>query len=83
MVPALLAVPAAPTLFAEQPRISMALEFQKAAAAPFNTPLLGTLPVLSFENRLKLTAKQIIQYKHMYPLPPEMQTLAQRVLSGA
>ncbi|WP_269715384.1 phytanoyl-CoA dioxygenase family protein [Caulobacter sp. NIBR2454] len=68
--------------FAEKPRMSMALEFQKADVKPFNTPLLGTLPVLSFENRLKLTAKQIIQYKHMYPLPPEMQTLAQRVLAG-
>ncbi len=69
--------------FAEKPRMSMALEFQRADVTPFNTPLLGTLPVLSFENRLKLTAKQIIQYKHMYPLPPEMQVLAQRVLAGA
>lgn len=69
--------------FAEKPRMSMALEFQRADVPPFNTPLLGTLQALSFDNRLKLTCKQIIQYKHMYPLPPEMQALAQRVLAGA
>ncbi|MDG2521275.1 phytanoyl-CoA dioxygenase family protein [Caulobacter segnis] len=68
--------------FAQKPRISMALEFQRADVAPFNRPLLGTLPFLTFQDRLKLIAKQITQYKHMYPLPPEMQALAQKVLTG-
>lgn len=67
--------------FAEGPRMSMALEFQRSDIAPYNTPLLGTLPVLSFEDRMKLIAKQILQYAHMYPLPPSMQTLAQDLLS--
>ncbi len=67
--------------FAEKPRMSMALEFQRGDIAPFNTPLLGTMPLLSFENRLRLVAKQILQYAHMYPLPREMQALAEQVLA--
>ncbi|WP_341703392.1 phytanoyl-CoA dioxygenase family protein [Ferrovibrio sp.] len=68
--------------FAERPRMSMALEFQRGDIAPFNEPLLGTMPLLSFENRLRLVAKQILQYAHMYPLSPEMQALAGQVLGG-
>lgn len=67
--------------FATNPRMSMALEFQRADVAPFNTPLLGTLPVLNFESRLRLVAKQILQYQHMYPLPEHMQRFARNVLS--
>lgn len=68
--------------FSEQPRMSMALEFQRADVAPFNQPLLPTLAVLSFEDRLKLTGKQILQYRHMYPLPPAMQAFAERLLAA-
>lgn len=67
--------------FAETPRMSMALEFQRKDVAPFNRPLLGNLPNLSFDSRLKLIAKQILQYKHMYPLPAPLQALAQQLLS--
>ncbi len=67
--------------FAVKPRMSMALEFQRADIAPFNEPLLGTMPLLSFENRLSLIAKQVLQYAHMYPLRPEMQALAEQVLA--
>lgn len=66
--------------FATQPRMSMALEFQRADIAPFNQPLLGTLPGLSFEARLRLVAKQILQYKHMYPLPEPIHRLAHAII---
>lgn len=69
--------------FAEGPRISMALEFQRADAPPFNRPLLAAMRTLSFEDRLKLISKQIIQYKHMYPLSAEMESLAHKVLALA
>lgn len=68
--------------FSETPRMSMALEFQRADIQPFNLPLLGTLPVLDFPSRLKLVAKQILQYQHMYPLPAETQAMAQQVLDA-
>lgn len=68
--------------FSDQPRMSMALEFQRADMPAFNEPLLPTLGVLSFEDRLKLTGKQILQYRHMYPLPQPMQELAERLLTS-
>ena len=64
---------------AREPRISMALEFQRGDAAPFNGPLSPPLARPSFEDRLKLVAKQILQYRHMYPLSPEIETLAQAI----
>lgn len=67
--------------FGGAPRMSMALEFQRADEQPFNEPLIPTLAVLPFTDRLKLCAKQILQYKHMYPLPPAMQSLAQTILT--
>lgn len=68
--------------FGGAPRMSMALEFQRADEAPFNEPLIQTLGVLSYPDRLKLCAKQILQYAHMYPLPQPMQDFAQRVLTA-
>lgn len=67
--------------FAEKPRMSMALEFQRADIAPFNQPLLPALGNLTFEVRLKLVAKQILQYRHMYPLPERLQAMAQALLN--
>ena len=67
--------------FAERPRISMALEFQRNDVAPFNKPLLGALPNLRFETRLWLVAKQMLQYQHMYPLRDDLRTLAREILS--
>ena len=64
---------------AQGPRISMALEFQRGDVAPFNGPLLPPLTRPGFEARLKLVAKQILQYRHMYPLTPAMQGLAEAI----
>jgi hypothetical protein len=68
--------------FAEKPRMSMALEFQRVGIPPFNAPLLGTLPLLDFPSRLKLVAKQILQYQHMYPLPSDTHAMAHEVLAS-
>ena len=53
-------------------RVSMAFEFQRADVPPYNNPVIEPLFVLSFDQRLRLIAKQIIQYKHMYQLAPEI-----------
>lgn len=68
--------------FGGAPRMSMALEFQRADTPPFNEPQIPTLAVLPFVDRLRLCAKQILQYSHMYPLPPVMQAFAERVLKA-
>ena len=60
----------------------VALEFQRADAAPFNQPLLPPLSVLDFPSRLMLIGKQILQYRHMYPLGPRMEALAQRMVQA-
>jgi hypothetical protein len=64
---------------AETPRMSMALEFQRGDVSPLNAPLMAALARPAFEDRLKLVAKQILQYRHMYPLTPEMESLAQAI----
>jgi len=63
--------------FCHEPRMSIALEYQRGDIPPMNEPLLGTSPRLSFEDRLRLIAKQILQYQHMYPLPQPMRDFAQ------
>ena len=67
--------------FCHEPRMSIALEYQRGDVPAMNEPLLGTSPALGFEDRLRLIAKQILQYQHMYPLPRPMGDFA-RALSG-
>jgi hypothetical protein len=67
--------------FADAPRISMALEFQRGDIAPFNEPLLDPAAVLPLARRLWLVGKQILQYRHMYPLSPDMEALARTLLT--
>ncbi|MBI3840189.1 MAG: hypothetical protein HY288_19885 [Planctomycetia bacterium] len=68
--------------FATRPRMSMAMECQRGDIPAFNAPLLAPLVQLSFEQRLVLIAKQILQYRHMYALSPELEALAQRLVSS-
>lgn len=68
--------------FAPHPRISMALEFQRGDARAFNQPLIPPLVSLDLPSRLKLVGKQILQYRHMYPLAARFETLAQHLLAG-
>jgi len=59
---------------AQNPRISISLEFQRADDPPFNKPLLPNDSLPPFDVRLKLIALQILQYKHLYPLSPELES---------
>jgi len=64
-----------------EPRISLAIEFQRADVPPFNTPLIKTPEyLLPFDIRLMLIAKQFSQYHHMYKLSPALAELANRIL---
>ena len=63
-----------------RPRISAAFEFQANDVPPFNNPLMPPDRVPGFEFRLKLVAKQILQYQHMYALAPEVREIAERML---
>lgn len=65
--------------FAAGPRISMALEFQRCDVAAFNTPLLRPLEPIDFDLRLKLVAKQILQYRHLYALPAPLEQFARGI----
>lgn len=59
------------------PRSSAAFEFQRGDKAPFNSPLLDPKQTPSFQERLGLIGKQILQYTHMYPLTPDMAAIAE------
>lgn len=57
-------------------RISAAFEFQRGDRAPFNSPLLAPARTPSFTERLGLIGKQVLQYRHMYPLSDEVAAVA-------
>ncbi len=59
------------------PRTSAALEFQRGDKAPLNEPLLDPKRMPSFQERLGLIGKQILQYQHMYPLTAEMAAIGE------
>ena len=66
---------------AKEPRISFAIEFQRADERPYNEPLLHFPDeLMPFNLRLMLVAKQFLQYTHMYSISPELSSLAQRLL---
>lgn len=68
---------------APQSRVSMAFEFQRLDTAPFNGPLIPARAALDFESRLRLVARQMLQYRHMYRIYPELERLATELLAGA
>lgn len=63
--------------FGEEPRMSMALEFQRGDIAPFRQPLLDRDAPLSFSERVRLIARQILQYTHIYVVQEKHVHLAQ------
>ena len=63
-------------------RVSMAFEFQRADVAPFNEPLLPPLAFHPFWFRLRLIAKQVLQYQHMYKVDPAVERIARAVLAA-
>ena len=64
-------------------RVSMAFEFQRADVPPFNAPLLPPMGFHSFGFRLRLVAKQILQYRHMYKVDPAIERVALQVVGAA
>lgn len=58
------------------PRISAAFEFQRADVPAFNQPLLDPHRLPAFTERLGLIGKQVLQYRHMYPLSPDVEAIA-------
>jgi hypothetical protein len=61
---------------ATESRVSMAFEFQRTDSPPFAQPIILPGQPLSFEMRLKLIARQVLQYRHMYRIDPEVEKLA-------
>ena len=59
----------------------MAFEVQISKIDPFNKPTIKPLEVPNFENRLKLICKQILQYSHMYPLNPNLESFVKNQLN--
>ena len=80
--------------FAEHPRMSLALEFQRGdippvmrpfprgAHRPALPPLLEQQPSPSFGTRIQLVARQILQYQHMYGLSQGLAELAAYLLTA-
>ena len=59
------------------PRISISVEFQRGDQPPFYEPLLDPQQTPDMTSRLRLILRQVLQYKHMYPLSPDLQSLAE------
>ena len=64
---------------ATSPRCSAAFEFQRGEKPPFNSPLLDPRRIPPFRERLGLIGKQVLQYKHMYPLSDDIAAIATRL----
>lgn len=58
------------------PRISVAMEFQRGDRPAFNRPLLDPSRLPTFRERLGLIGKQVLQYRHMIPLAPDLERAA-------
>jgi ectoine hydroxylase-related dioxygenase (phytanoyl-CoA dioxygenase family) len=65
---------------APESRISISFEVQRADVPAYNYPLLNPAEIPPFDMRLRLLAKQILQYRHMYPLDLGMGLLASGLL---
>ncbi|MFO1183944.1 MAG: phytanoyl-CoA dioxygenase family protein [Bauldia sp.] len=61
---------------ATESRVSMAFEFQANDSRPFNKPILPPNEPIPFELRLRLIAKQVLQYRHMYKVDPQIEQVA-------
>ena len=61
---------------ATESRVSMAFEFQRPDSPALGEPILQPGKVLPFETRLKLIARQLLQYRHMYRLDAQVEKLA-------
>ena len=67
---------------ATESRVSIAFELQRADVPAFSEPLLDPFNLPTFETRLKLIAKQLLQYQHMHTLEPELARFASALLAN-
>ena len=67
-----------PTAAAE--RSSTVFDRRTDDVVEYNSPLTPPLLLPKLHERLKLIAKQIIQYQHMYPLSANVEKLANEIL---
>lgn len=61
---------------AASPRVSMSFEFMHAGEEPYYRPIVEPRTIQRFEDRLKLIGRQILRYRHLYELPPQLEALA-------
>ncbi|MGE4064100.1 MAG: phytanoyl-CoA dioxygenase family protein [Rhodospirillaceae bacterium] len=66
---------------AVQSRVSMAIEFQRGDVPPMNAPLIKPATLLPFGTRLKLIAKQVLQYRHMYKVAPDLEAMMMKLVA--
>lgn len=66
---------------AAESRVSMAIEFQRGDIPPLNPPLIKPLALLPFEARLKLIARQVLQYRHMYKVAPDLEQMMLKLVA--
>lgn len=63
-----------------EPRISLSIEFQSRKSNLLNVPVSNPLLFPTYDERLALVAKQILQYQHMYPLDDDVRNLATDII---
>ena len=56
-------------------------EFQALDSKPFNTPILPPDQPVPFDLRLRLVCKQVLQYRHMYNVDPQIERVAAELVS--
>ena len=61
------------------PRMSIAFECQRGDVSAFNWPLLDPAKIPSFDERLALISKQIMQYRHMYGFDSGLVSIAEQI----
>ena len=66
---------------ATEPRVSVAVEFQRADVPPFNQPLSRVEDIPLLKSRVRLICKQTLQYTHLYTLSPKVKVVADQVMA--
>lgn len=62
-------------------RVSLAVEFQRADVPAINPPLIKPGTLLPFDARLKLIARQVLQYRHMYKVAPDLEQMMLKLVA--
>ena len=63
-------------------RVSMAFEFQRMDCRPFNGPIIRPKIPMPFDMRLRIIAKQVLQFRHMYRIDPGVERMAIDLVGG-